>query len=276
MRGRTVMFGGLAYPNMLANGETWEWDGHYWTQMADVGPRVRASHSMVFDTERNQTVLFGGNSPEGTNNDTWAWDGVNWTQLADSGPTVRTRQAMAYDSSRSRTVLFGGLAFGELRNTALADTWEWDGSNWTQLEINGPGARFDAAMAYDSVRGRAVLFGGADDAGVALGDTWEWDGSLWSRIAGFGSAPASAGAAAFKKDCVAFFGGVLTNASPSPNLWTWDGRHWTLRQHIGPGPRFDHAMAYDSKRGCLVLFGGTPDLNRANILGDTWEHSETN
>ena len=135
-------------------------------------------------------------------------------------------------------------------------------------------------MACDSVRSRTVLFGGANDSSGVLGDTWEWDGSLWSRVSGFGSAPASGGAAAFKKDSVAFFGGVLANrdvaSDVSPNLWTWDGKHWTLRQHIGPGPRFDHAMAYDSKRSCLVLFGGTPDLNRANVFGDTWEHSETN
>jgi len=36
-------------------------------------------------------------------------------------------------------------------------------------------------MAYDSIRKRAVLFGGAD-ATSQLGDTWEWDGGQWTRI----------------------------------------------------------------------------------------------
>jgi hypothetical protein len=32
-------------------------------------------------------------------------------------------------------------------------------------------------MAYDSVRGKVVLFGGADPTGNPLNDTWVWDGS---------------------------------------------------------------------------------------------------
>src|ERR1051326_5776608 len=53
-------------------------------------------------------------------------------------------------------------------------------AQWTECT---PGMRQASAMAYDSGRGVAVLFGG-DGAGL-LGDTREWNGSVWTlRSAG--------------------------------------------------------------------------------------------
>jgi hypothetical protein len=279
-RGRTVLFGGTSATGAMA--DTWEWDGQNWTQMAEVGPSPRSTHGMVFDSQRNQTVLFAGgfwNNPYDA--DTWAWDGENWTQLADTGPPGRNTLALAYDSQRQRTVLFGGAAHAG----SLGDTWEWDGGSWTQKEIIGPSGRSGAMMAYDSIRGRTVLFGGADANGNGLGDTWEWDGSAWAQKSDFGATASAYAALAFKGDSVSLFGGALSTrgnvSTIYPNTWTWDGRLWTLRQYMGPGTRYKHAMAYDSKRGCLVLFGGlcttpTGGALLGQMLGDTWEHSETN
>jgi hypothetical protein len=53
--------------------------------------------------------------------------------------------------------------------------------------------------------------------------------------------------------------------------WSFDGTHWTQVQNIGPVPRFSHALTFDSKRGAVVLFGGTGA--DAAPLGDTWEHT---
>jgi hypothetical protein len=59
---------------------------------------------------------------------------------------------------------------------------------WTQRQDLGPSPRRHAAMAFDSRRRRAVLFGGVTRAGDfygALPDdqaTWEWDGSLWTQV----------------------------------------------------------------------------------------------
>ena len=57
----------------------------------------------------------------------------------------------------------------------LNDTWEWDGTNWTRITTgtNVP-ARDMYAMAYDTARGRVVLFGGIDSQSQTLGDTWEY------------------------------------------------------------------------------------------------------
>jgi hypothetical protein len=63
---RTVLFGGAAAPTYNANDETWEWNGAAatWAKMSpSVKPSARYLHGMAFDTNRDVTVLFGGNQP---------------------------------------------------------------------------------------------------------------------------------------------------------------------------------------------------------------------
>jgi hypothetical protein len=72
---------------------------------------------------------------------------------------------MVFDGTK--VLLFGGQGAGY-----FGDTWGWDGKHWTQIEDIGPGPRMLPALAYDSDRGRSVLFGGSNQTGF-LGDTWE-------------------------------------------------------------------------------------------------------
>src|SRR6185503_1045324 len=52
-------------------------------------------------------------------------------------------------------------------------------------------ARAYLAMAYDTGRGRVVLFGGSDASGVR-GDTWNRDDTLWAETTPATSPPARA------------------------------------------------------------------------------------
>src|SRR5438093_448817 len=91
----------------------------------------------------------------------------------------RHGQAMAYDAVRGRVTLFGGRG-----GSSLGDTWEWEGTTWTQRASSGPSPRSGHAMAYDEVRGRVVLFGGSNGSyPYRLTDTWEWDGTTWTQQA---------------------------------------------------------------------------------------------
>ena len=72
--------------------ETWVWDGTVWTKLSPAtSPSVRGEVSMVYDSARQQVVLFGGeassNSPL---NDTWVWDGTNWTKKNPVTSSTRT------------------------------------------------------------------------------------------------------------------------------------------------------------------------------------------
>ena len=86
---------------------------------------------------------------------------------------------MAFDSARGVVVLFGGWT-----GAANGETWEWNGSAWTQRLVSGPTPRANPAMAYDSARHVTVLFGGSDGSGPFTGfsaETWEWNGVAWTQ-----------------------------------------------------------------------------------------------
>jgi hypothetical protein len=271
-----VLFGGTTLAG-AAFGDTWEWDGTDWTQVEDTGPEARSGHGLAFDANRSRVVLFGGAAADGTpRGDTWEWDGASWTQVEDTGPDARTDTRMAFDAKAAKCVLFGGLAAG---NALRSDTWLWDGTKWTQAQDTGPSARRGHVQAYDSVRSEVVLFGG-DTGSDAVGDTWAWDGTVWTQRAHFGPPPSASAALVFDGTVALLYGGVASLSDPNAKLfagtWQWDGAHWTERQDIGPGARSSIAMAFDSARGCAVLFGGVsvpPASSTASshLLADTWE-----
>ncbi len=87
----------------------------------------------------------------------------------------------------SDLVLFGGQ---DASNTALNDTWTWNGTTWTQANPStSPPARGAAAMAENGSN-EVVLFGGQSTSGSALGDTWIWNGTTWTQANPSTSPPA--------------------------------------------------------------------------------------
>jgi hypothetical protein len=172
-RGRVVLFGGTDTNNPYFT-DTWEWDGSSWSRRATAGPAGRGEHSMAYDSARARVVMFGGYANGTLYADTWEWDGVSWTQRTPAQSTfARSGHRLAYDSVRSRVVLFGGR--GVRNGPTLTETWEWDGTSWSQLQVAAsPSTRDGFDMVYDEARGRAVLFGGYTSLfGARLGDTWE-------------------------------------------------------------------------------------------------------
>ena len=167
-RQRVVLFGGEDVGRVL--GDTWEWDGTEWTQIADTGPSGRLLPGMVFDSSRACLVLFGGEDPGvGRLGDSWEWnDDAGWVERQDMGPREIDSPKMA--STGEHMVLFGALYAGD---DAWGRTREWEGQLWTQRQDMGPPRRQWYDLAYDSQRDRVVLFGGWDNgSGTSFGDTW--------------------------------------------------------------------------------------------------------
>lgn len=286
-RNRLVMFGGDAGATWppLPRQDLWEWDGTAWVDRTPAAPlpATRMGHGMVFDGGRGRVVVFGGlsNQPGGGNSvlfsDTWEWDGTSWLERAplSTKPTQHTNVLMVFDSSRKRSVVFGGLG-------GASDTWEWDGNAWsnrTPQPSSPPPAAFQST-AFDPVRGRAVLMG--------LEKVWEWDGVRWLAISPPGPAPSlrERAAAVFDpaRKRIVYFGGLIGYASFKQDTWEWDGTTWSERTPAGPPPqaRASHAMAFDSRRNRVVLFGGGTQVGLIAIEGggtlhlhglrqDTWE-----
>lgn len=267
-------------------------------------PEARYLHAAAFDIAREVLVLFGGtefdpnNGTATPNQETWEWNTTTgtWTNrtVAGAGPEARSGAAMAYDSARKKIVLFGGRAGSGFN---YEDTWEWDPVTgiWTQITQAGshPSARSQHAMVYESSTGKILLFGGGrsdfssyDATGITLsmGDTWELDPNtqIWKQQSPVSTpSPRHDLGLAWdvNRQMAVLFGGLqadLTGASgiPKQDTWEWDPKsaNWTERTSTGirPGPRYAHAMAFDSSRGRMVVFGGFDMLTGGN-LNDVWD-----
>jgi hypothetical protein len=116
VRDRSVLFGGYSATNQFL-GDTWEWDGLLWRQRTGQGPGARMGSALVFDWQRQRTLLTGG-FPFPLPGGPWEWDGDRWAQIATtSQPLSQAHWGIAYDIARQRTVLYG--SYGG------TDTWEY-------------------------------------------------------------------------------------------------------------------------------------------------------
>jgi hypothetical protein len=88
-------------------------------------------------------------------------------------------------------------------------------------------------MVYDTSRARIVLFGGISSRSEAVP------------------------------------GGYLIREIRLRDTWEWDGTQWQEVATAGPEARYRHAMAYDTARMRVVLFGGIG----AEPFSDTWEYA---
>lgn len=217
VRARCVLYGGTNNPGLLIDSnQTWEYDGITWTRVltaANPGPLERPG--MCYGGGR--TLLFGGiNVQTGGTNLTWSYNGTNWSQVAVGGtrPPVRTFGKMVWVATQGVAVLHGGM--DPYNGTPLTDTWQFDGSAWTQFAPPTPSARTRFAMAYDELRGKVVLHGGVTTANQPLTDTHEFGAyaaSLGTGCPGLFGMPQIAAAAPPRLGSV--YSVALSNLAPS-------------------------------------------------------------
>jgi hypothetical protein len=240
-------------------------------------PPPRTGHAMVYDSERQQVVMFGG-SDSSYLGDTWTWNGTNWKRESpENSPSGRHLHGMAYDAMRKQVVMFAGYN-GSERN----DTWTWDGTDWQQRgSADLPVPRRGISMAYDSDRGQVVFFGGL--LGIQnFADTWQWDGLNWQAL-GSTTRPYQRGNYAMAYDAArrktVLFGGQYDGINSSGifgDTWTWDGTDWKLESQTGsPGDRAGHAMAYDAQMQRVVMFGASSDTKTWLWNGTNWRREAT-
>ena len=224
-RRRIVLFGGQT--NSTKFSDTWEFDGANWTLVSTVhNPGTQSQTSMVYDSCRQRTVLFDSLGS------TWEYDGADWTKVTTgASPSARSLAAMVFDAGHCRTLLFGGEPSTGSPN-ALSDTWSYDGTNWSPFNAaTTPPGRWGHVMAFDTSRGRIVLFGGygpAYPAGADMNDTWEFDGANWVQVFPQASPPSLVQAAMVYdqgRSRIVMFGGTQAwEYTPGP-VWAVTATH---------------------------------------------------
>jgi hypothetical protein len=128
-------------------------------------------------------------------------------------------------------------------------------------------------MAFDLAREVAVFF--RTSWGGSPSETWEWDGENWTQVEDTGPQPLQN---AFQlvydaaRKATILEAGAPSSATGSytpVGTWQWDGVNWTQVADVGPPARRYSALAYDSLRKRVVLFGGR-NLD-SSLEPDTWE-----
>ncbi len=282
---RVVLFGGVGLPTLASSlhtdvygpalvNETWAYDFQTstWTPMnPPLAPSDRYTALMVYDSQSDRVILFGGYTYFGESNETWSYDYDNdtWTPMKPAvSPPPSWGASMAYDSLSDRVILFSQPLYG---NTNETWSYDYDNNTWTPMKpAASPPFRPDASMAYDSQSDRVVLFGGYTYFGES-NETWTYDlhANTWSLrnppLAPSGRAYASM-AYDSKSDRAILFGGY-TYFGESNETWSYDYDNdtWTLLDS-SVYEAGEPATAYDTKADRVVLFEGGN--------GETWSYDD--
>lgn len=264
---RVVMFGGTSYPE---DARTWTWDGTRWTSEtrgatpAGGGDRL----AVATDTARARivTLLFDQVRGQCVHSE---WDGRQWAQRAIAVPSPRVEHAMVYDSARGRIVLFGGH-----RGVPLADTWEFDGTQWAMASpAVSPPARYSHCLSYDAGRRVVVVHGGAVSIGRVDNDTWEFDGTTWTqRTSPTAPAARQGHAAAYDpvRGTVVMTGGSASRFGIAmSDTWEWNGRDWVRLSDL-PLALQHHSMVFDATTSRLLTAGGFGESPAFALAGGVW------
>jgi hypothetical protein len=249
-----------------------------WIQMnPNPSPSARILHAMVYDTDQQQVILFGGKDESGLLNDTWTYNpstNIWGKQNTLEAPASRLGHVMVYDPNSRRVILFGGTTTSGLNN----ETWAFDSASntWIHLQLsNSPARRDSTAAVYIPMTQQMLLFGGQADTGLN-DETWVFDllNNTWENIP-FTKSPAPRLGHTMAYDPFNFqailFGGE-TAAGRSNETWAYDifTRTWTsLSPSLSPSPRSKHAMVYDTFSQRVFLFGGF-STGSSLPSGETW------
>jgi hypothetical protein len=298
---------------VLPGWRLWDWDGSQgtwtlrWTASSDGiaqpggGPgSSRSEMSFGYDPDRSSLFVSGGADLD-YDSILYEYDGTAWTNRAPSPlpaswPSARGGARMFYEPTTKRMVLAGGCADGVC---GTDDLWAWDptSGSWTAAPPPSTGwPAIDRVFACAAGNGRAIMFNNeyADDPWLGPASLWDLTGKARHDLR-LGHVPigwpiARLPAATYdpSRQRVVVFGGqnpTDTLASTASLIeWngaagTWQDRTPTVTPAAWPPPRDQHALAADSRRGRVMLFGGrarTADSltlpgSFGPTLSDLWE-----
>ncbi len=174
--------------DLLATGDARTLDARAdarWTELAGGTPGALYGASLVYDSGADALVLFGGKNDGSTC--LGAANGGNcgntfrlnlatpstWSMVANTGPGPRMGAAAIYVPTTGTILLHGGRGAG-----SLSDTWEWNGSAWTQRTTVGP-ASVHHSLVFDRKRQRVLMVG----CTTTVLRAWNDGTSAWDPVA---------------------------------------------------------------------------------------------
>ena len=236
-------------------------------------PGPRDHLALVYDSDRDQVVLFGGNDVDEEGNytwnpTTWEWGEHGWTEVDPGTPGTISSMSSVFDPGTGTALSVGGM---NPSKGDLDETWQWDGHSWTLNEGQTPGIRMSSGLAFDPVRNEVVLFSGCVGRDYPS-DTWVFSAGSWARRSDDGPPGVCRPAMFFDavRGHVVLFGGALSDRGRSDAMWEWDGESWSEVDQglVRPTGRANMSMVWDEHRNRAVLFGGA---SADGVQHDLWE-----
>ncbi|HLH56535.1 MAG TPA: immunoglobulin domain-containing protein [Verrucomicrobiae bacterium] len=296
-RGVTVCYGGFGASAAVI----WEWDGSQWTSVpATNGPSTSYSQdvgSMDYDPVLGQ-VFFGPATDGFAARFFWSWDGQQWTNRGTGFSDLLIAPglgAMVFDKYRARSFYFGGnqngvdLSYGGSYSASYTPA-----NGWSQITDSSQTSAFMANDFPDPSAFAATINAQGDPVSTFLWN--QFSNTTQSVLANSGSSSDQITAALvpdlnriiriisiydaqrfanvsistetkvfqaidpFGQDLARFNRLLLEDAYPTK----------IRRSPSTPTGRARHAMAYDSARHVIVLFGGLYKMP-ATVGNETWE-----
>jgi hypothetical protein len=239
-----------------SEGETWAYhhEERQWEKMNPrETPRTRAGHKMVYDSESDRVILFGGFGAKSVRDpvysETWAYDFNSDTWILmnpEKSPPERMYHAMCYDSESDRIIVWGGRLLTRLDDNSVW-AYDYNSNTWTQHKSQAapqPELTYPV-MIYRSKADQMILFGGAAiitafDCEVTR-QTWthNFNTNTWIRLAPTKTPPAM-GIHAMEyspdADRIVVFGGEVNKLYSNQILnetWIYDpiSNKWEKKSH---------------------------------------------
>ena len=154
------------------------------------------------------------------------------------------------------------------KTTFAADTWTWDGSDWTEQHPAHRPVLFVPSAAYDYGRSEVVLLG----AGPNAMETWTYNGVDWTAHPAAQGKPDPIrvqGRLSFDptSKTIVTFGGLNQSAADLSVVWQWDGQTWSQTPVTGPpAHRAVSNMAPVLDRSIMLLY----DSDGSGAQAGTW------
>lgn len=228
-RDRLVLFGGRVRSGReqrLLN-DTWEWDGHTWSEVAKTGPAPapRVHMGVAFDPSTNATIVHSGTAANEEFADTWSWNGDRWTRIASLDHRAIVNSMVTLRDGRVMLVTATPDADASKNDLLRVGLLRLEGTRWVEISRDGPAFSPRAATA-PSGEG-LLLYAGWEPNGTAV--TRRWNGAAWSEIQH--SPPRRRGAQMAydaRRNVVVMIGGETADGNTS-EIWEWSERTgWRL------------------------------------------------
>jgi hypothetical protein len=204
-----------------------------------------------------------GDMPYDAGADTAVYEPIDAPELMPPTPDASTPTVLLYSGD--------GEGFYD-------DTWEWDGTSWSEFTVKDPAVTDGGAMgrsmhAMATLGNLVVLYGGtANPDQVDLDDTWTWDGVAWKQVMVAGPPARNGHVMATLGNEIVMYGGCT---GPLTDTWTFDGTTWKQVAMTGANPgNFRCGSAMATLGNQVVLFGGVgADPDTWLFDGTTWTKS---